>query len=371
MLFVRRVTALLSSLAAIVAVVLGSGRVEPAGAAVSSPVTLSGIDLHDGQVVKSGSTYYLYGTVYGCGFEWGVSGTPWCGFGVSMSASMAGPWSDPQLLFGPNEVDPFTGASWAVECGGTGAGCFNPRMIQRTGWGADDGVWVLWFNSPADYARNKANAYNVMGCNGPAGPCGPSAGAPYGSYHKPSLWVCGGNGDFVITTSPGRFPAIVCTMPDSTLAVEQLTQWGADGTGTGAADLAGLTSVESPGVWRDAASGTWVMTYSDPNCGYCAGTSTGYATAASLYGPWTAPANVGWSAPPWARRSVSPASCGGQPRTVSVLDGQPWQGIDLWHGTANETTAGLHFEPLVYRPATGSTGDGALWRPAVAPFTCV
>ena len=111
----------------------------PSLATSASSFTLTSIDLHDGMVVQAGGTYYLYGSMYGCGYTWLVSGTPWCGFGVSTAPSMTGPWSTPTLLFDPNQTDPFTGTSWQTECGGTGAGCFNPRMIQRT-WGPADGV---------------------------------------------------------------------------------------------------------------------------------------------------------------------------------------------------------------------------------------
>jgi hypothetical protein len=341
-------------------------------ATVLAPVTTAGVDLHDGQILKVGTTYYWYGTMYGCGFQWGQSG-PWCGFGVSMSSALTGPWSTPQLLFSPQSTDPWTGTTWAAECGSTGAGCFNPRMIVRTGWGPNDGVPILWFNSPADYSRSGANAYNVMGCNSLTGPCGPTAGPPYGSYNKPPLYVCSDNGDFSLISIPGQLPAIVCTMAGSSpLNIEQLNEWGAGGTGVGARTIGSLTGVESPGMWRDTATGSWVLTYSDPYCGYCAGTSTGYATASSPYGPWSAPGNVGWAAPSWSRRSISADSCGGQPRTVSVLDGQPWQVVDLWRGTANETSAGTHLQPLVYDPAlgTGTPGDGGLHRPPFTRWTC-
>ncbi|MFD9124364.1 hypothetical protein [Kitasatospora sp. NPDC059571] len=367
----RALAATLAALAAFL--VLLSAPAAPAAAAagpVPTPVTITGVDLHDGTIVKDGDTYYLYGTAYGCGFTWRTA-SPWCGFGVSTATSLTGPWSSPTLLFSPQDIDPWTGTSWASECGSTGEGCFNARMIQRTGWGYDDGVWILWFNSPADYSRSHANAYNAMGCAGPAGPCGPNAGV-HGSYTKPALWVCAANGDFSLITIPGQAPAIVCSMPGTaSLSVEQLAGNGVNGTGTGSRNLAGLATIEAPGMWQDAASGTWVMTYSDPSCGYCAGTPTGYATAASPYGPWTAPANAAAAGPVvYGRRDISPSSCGGQPRTVTVLDGQPYQLIDLWKGTPNETGASVRLEPLTYRPAVGATGDGGLWQPALAPFTC-
>ncbi|SFL94538.1 hypothetical protein, partial [Geodermatophilus ruber] len=315
---------------------LGVRRPRPGPAAFE----ITGLDLHDGMIVQVGGVYYLYGTQYACGFQWLTPNTPWCGFAVSTSTDRVN-WSPPRLLFDPNGVDPWNGQTWQQVCGGTGAGCFNPRMIQRSGWGVDDGAWILWFNAPQDFNATGANPYYAMGCAGPAGPCGAGSG-PRGSTHKPALGAyCGGNGDFAIVTPSSGRPVAICTDADQTLSQARLDVWGTNGDGTGARNLAGLTAVESPGAYQDAATGTWILTYSDPNCGYCSGTGTGYATAPSLLGPWTAPGGDS--------RRLSPTSCGGQPRTISVVDGYPFQGIDLWTGgNPNQTSARLRFEALTY-----------------------
>ena len=334
----------------------------PQGQVAIAPTSL---DLHDGMVARYGSTYYLYGTRYACGFTWRTPGTPWCGLGVSTAASMSGPWSSPVLLFPTSGRNAFNGKTWGQTCTGpSGNGCFNARMARRP-----DGVYILSFSAPGDYVVSRANAYYFMGCNGPAGPCGPTAGPPNGSANKPRLYVCGGNGDQAIVGS-GATAYLVCTQPDLTLDVEQLDRWWTNGTGTGARNLAGLTDVESPGVWRDPASGRWLMTYSSPHCGYCAGTGIGYATATGPLGPWTFPANVGVSAPVTGRRNISATSCGGQPRTVSLVDGQAYEGIDMWTGQMNETKAGQLFEALTYTPTTRHAGDGLPWLTPFAPFPC-
>jgi hypothetical protein len=90
-------------------------------------------------------------------------------------------------------------------------------------------------------AGTGANAYWVMGCNGPAGPCGSQAGGPHGSTHKPSLWVCADDGDFSIITS-GSSAAILCST--NYLSEEQLNVWWTDGTGSGTAGLAGIPLAE-------------------------------------------------------------------------------------------------------------------------------
>jgi hypothetical protein len=334
------------------------GNTVSASAAPTS-TTVRGIDLHDGTIQKFGSTYYMYGTKYGCGFQWYVANTPWCGFGVAKSSDMVH-WSTPTALFSPSEIDPYSRLTWTNECGASGRGCFNPRMIRRSGWGANDGVYVLWFNSPEDYARNGANAYNVMGCNGPAGPCGPKAGAPNGSYHKPSLYICSGNGDFTIYSEPGQ-TVMFCTMPGtSELRSEKLDKWGANGVNVGQRKLAGLSKIESPGVFRDSASGRYLLTFSDPSCGYCPGTASGYATGSSALGSFTVHGAM--------RRDFDPNSCGGQPRTVFTIDGVHYGWIDLWLGARNETKANIQLEPLTYSPNTSQYGQP--WTAEIRHYVC-
>jgi len=363
----RHLLAVLAALAGL----LGTAAPPAAAADTPAPFTLTA-DLHDGMIAQFGSAYYLYGTAYGCGFTWSRSGTPWCGFGAARADDRQGPYASPTPLFNPTDIDPYTGHDFRWLCGSTGQGCFNPRMIQRTGWGANDGAYLLWFNAPKAFADGATSAYYVMGCNSPTGPCGTTAGPPYGSTHRPTLHQCAGaDGDFTLTNDQTG-AAVLCTHagPTMSLAIERLTSWGSDGTDTGATNLANLTHVESPGIYHDAASNTWITTYSDPNCGYCTGTGTGYATAPALLGPWNAPANVGINPPPTGRRDLSATSCGGQPRTISHLDGQPWQGIDLWTGTLNQTSARQHYEPLHYTPTTVVAGDAQPWKPPFTPFSC-
>ncbi len=307
---------------AVPAAVLPAAAVAPV-----TGVTISGLDLHDGTLLRAGGRYHLYGTRYGCGFR--VSRpSPWCGLAVATAPNLAGPWSTPVTLVAP--TGSARGTTWQHTCGDSGAGCFNPRMVQRTGWGPDDGAWLLWFNAPDDWNSTGGNAYWVATCAGPDGPCGQPA--------KPILFLCWGNGDFSIVRDDPRPPVMLCTQPDQTLASERLAPSGTSGAGLGHQRLAGLTHVEAPGAYRDRASGRWVLTYSDPNCGYCAGTGTGYATAAALDGLWTAP--------PPGRRTLSATTCGGQPRTVVEPDGTPAELIDLWRGTPNETAAAVRLEPL-------------------------
>lgn len=324
---------------------------------------ITGLDLHDPMVLKRDGLYYLYGTQYACGFRWGVSTpTDFCGFGVATSPSLDGPWSPITTLFDPNSIDPWNGRTWVDQCTRlSNKGCFNPRMLQRP----SDGVWILAFNSPADYAENKANAYNFMGCAGPMGPCGPGA-SPNGSYNKPTLGICAANGDFGIY-SDGPNAYMVCTMPGTIgVSVEKLNKWWTGGLSEGERDLAGFDRSEGPGAYFDASSGKWVMTVNYFNCGYGSGCGLAYATASSPIGPWTTPQNWGYSVDPKARATISFNSCGGQPRTVSTVDNVPYQIIDLWvPGTAgdsrNQTDAGIIITPLVFNNQTNT--PGVPWHP--------
>lgn len=369
----RRRWGLLATLVLLAVTMLVATLVQPpqrAEAAVPQAVTIAGLDLHDGQVVKDGDRYVMVGTMYGCGFSWGSSWTDWCGFGVSTAPSLQGPWSSPSLLFDPNMPAPGTGMTFRQLCSAaSGAGCFNPRILSRTGWGPNDGAWILWFNSPAQFAMWGANAYWALGGNSATGPFGASAGPPFGSTGKPSLWSCHDNGDFSIVLDNPRPPMMLCTMADQTLGSERLSYWGASGQqGTGRHNLAGAVKAEAPGAYRDPDSGTWIMTFNELNCGYCSGSPTSYATASSVDGTWTSPPNVNtaWGATPLGRRGLSATSCGGQARTVVELDGQAYQWVDLWLGARNETDAKIHLEPLNYR---GPTPLGELWQP-FTPWSC-
>ena len=65
----RRLGALAVAALAVLALAV-SALVTPARAApVTTPIMITGHDLHDGTIVQDGGTYYLYGTMYKCGFE--------------------------------------------------------------------------------------------------------------------------------------------------------------------------------------------------------------------------------------------------------------------------------------------------------------
>jgi hypothetical protein len=345
-----------------------SATTKTAGAVVSAggAYDVSGLDLHDGAVYKDGATYYMVGTQYGCGYQWKVNSN-FCGFAVSSSTSLAGPWTAPVQLFSPNSADP-VGGTWQSSCAQNGSkGCFNPRMIKRS-----DGVWILWFNDVAHQTTSSNNAYVTMGCNGPAGPCGATAGPPYGSTHIPTLHQCNGdNGDYALISDSTGY-ALVCSYAGH-LSEEHLDKWLTNGnnTGTGWPGIAGgLSPIEGPGAFqRD--DGTWIMTASDPQCGYCSGTRAGYLTAPSMMGPWSYPPNLGFGQPTDGRRIFSATSCGGQPRSAAVIDGQPYEWYDIWYGSRNETNAHVVLDPLTVNSGTNAgSPDGSPLVPLLKGALC-
>lgn len=330
---------------------------------IQTSVEIDGLDLHDGTIYQDSGTYYLTGTRYGCGFQWAVAHTPWCGFGYATAPTLTGPWTYQGLYFDP--------ASWQTICGGTGAGCFNPRMEMRPDPG--DPVWILYFNAPAmGQPTGSASAYYAMGCNGPAGPCGASAGLPHGSTTQMPMGACArGGGDFTIVTDGGS-AWMACTDGSQAISVELLSSWWTGGTGTAITHAGGLTNVESPGMFR-LPDGWWVLTYSDPNCGYCPGAATAFAYADRPLGAYATPPNMG-AYNTAVRRGwpeISGNTCGAQPRTVATVDGLNYEIADFWYGSPNETNAGVGIFPLVRTAAALSQQPDGRSRPTpFLPFDC-
>ncbi|MGB6771171.1 MAG: hypothetical protein WBF51_04120 [Candidatus Dormiibacterota bacterium] len=312
-------------------------------------ITLRGIDLHDGTILRSHGLDYLYGTEYGCGFTWAVPYTPWCGYGVSESRSLRGPWTAPILLFSPQATADSTGwtldngLTWNTICSGQSAlGCFNPRMVYNP----TTRQWLLWFNDLADnirssFTNDEVSGYWVMGCEGPAGPCGSSVPGEFD--HKPNLPYCNLPGDDSVLTQ-GTEAAIICAPgPNLTLDEEGLTPNWEDGAPAHTVYASG--SAEGVGGFQ-LADGQWEIVYSTPGCGYCSGPPTdihgevhaGYAIGPSILGPWT------------DEGLLSSGYCKGQPRTVFKVSGLAYELVDEWTGAYNETTAALLMEPMGASP---------------------
>jgi len=278
----------------------------------SGPLTVSGLDAHDGDLLQIGDTAYLYGTSYGCGFVWGQP-SPFCGFRLYTSRDMRN-WLDHGLIFDPTVMQGL--------CDGA-AGCFNPRVRQ-----VEDG-FLLWFNiprRPGQLARFRAQS-------------------PLGPWQPDRDQAAAGNGDFTIWREGGQLWVFSTAMWQDIVI-----------TGPNGESKLGRRDVESPGVFK--ALGTYFLTVSDPNCGYCNGKRAAlgrnvrsgltYYTASRLPGPWT------------YRGQLIENAYNGQPRNVVMINRRPYEWIDLWVGTPKEAAAAVRLQPLTILPDSRLSLTGAV-----------
>jgi hypothetical protein len=320
--------------------VAAAGGTARADTAPAAPILVTGLDLHDGTVVTSGTTFYMLGTQYACGFDWGTT-SPWCGFGSASATTLSATWSAPTLLFSPStkiEAAGWTrdnGQTWDAICGTGGAGCFNPRMVQTPA-----GQWLLWFNATGDKSRD-ANPYWVMTCSGPQGPCG--------SPHKPAIYGCNKGGDFSIAVESAT-AYMICSGTGRIITIERLGRGDKDGVNVWHGMISN-GAAEGVGIGILHISTGYEAVWSQPNCGYCSGppllkaaasgateVQAGYATAPDISGPWT------------YQGMLSPDYCTGQPRTVFGAAGASWEWVDHWNGTAAEADAAVAMIPLEMTP---------------------
>src|SRR5689334_7049566 len=87
------------------------------------------LDAHDGSIIQVGTTFYLYGTSYACGYEY-QKNSAFCGFKV---------YSSPDLVH-------WTDRGYVVAPGACGY-CFRPHVVyNRT-----TGQYVLWADAGGRY----------------------------------------------------------------------------------------------------------------------------------------------------------------------------------------------------------------------------
>jgi len=112
------------------------------------------IDAHDGEIQRFGNRYYLYGTSYGCGFEWQRPGSPFCGFKAYSSPDLEH-WTDEGPLFDA------TTSYWQSRCDSGTLSCYRPHVAYN----AATERYVLWMNS-----YDVADGYHVLTSTSPTGP---------------------------------------------------------------------------------------------------------------------------------------------------------------------------------------------------------
>ncbi|TSJ39159.1 family 43 glycosylhydrolase [Mucilaginibacter corticis] len=281
------------------------------------------VDAHDGEIAYFNGTYYLYGTSYGCGFEWGHKDAPFCGFEVYSSKDMV-TWTDKGTLFDASTP------VWQTRCNGNTYGCFRPHVIYNS----KTKLYVLWIN-----VYDNRVGYRVFTSKTPVG--------PFVEQAEPKLAVnadaaVGGlnNGDHdTFVDDDGKaYLAYTDWHAKGAIAIEQLSDDYLTGTGK-VVQAVTKESTEAPALFKR--KGIYYLIYSDPNCGYCGGTGASYRTAKSPLGPWS------------EGIKISDNSCGGQPSFVSSIKLKTGDvflfGSDLWNNAAkNESLANYYWAPLKF-----------------------
>jgi hypothetical protein len=292
------------------------------------------IDAHDGEIALFNGTYYLYGTSYDCGFEWGNKNAPFCGFKVYSSIDMQN-WADRGFLFNAKtEV-------WQTRCNGNTYGCFRPHVV----FNSKTQLYVLWIN-----VYDNVSGYRVFTSKTPVGPFTEVAEPKLAvNSNAPAAGLNNGDHDTFIDDDGTAYLAYTDWRTKGTIVIEKLSSDYLTGTGEVARSVTdGQT--EAPGMFKR--NGIYYVVYSDPNCGYCSGTGTSYKTAKSPLGPWS------------EGKKISDNSCGGQPSFVSTIklnSGNVYLfGSDLWNNAAkNEALANYYWAPLTFNT------DGS-----IIPMTC-
>lgn len=281
------------------------------------------VDAHDGEIAYFNGTYYLYGTSYGCGFEWGHKDAPFCGFEVYSSKDMV-TWTDRGQLFDASTP------VWQTRCNGNTYGCFRPHVIynKRTR------KYILWIN-----VYDNQIGYRVFTSKTPVGPFVEQA-EPKLAVNSDAAVAGLNNGDHdTFVDDDGKaYLAYTDWRAKGAIAIEQLSDDYLTGTGK---VIRAVTkeNTEAPALFKR--KGVYYLIYSDPNCGYCGGTGASYRTAKSPLGPWS------------EGIQISNNSCGGQPSFVSSIKLKSGDvflfGSDLWNNAAkNESLANYYWAPLKF-----------------------
>jgi hypothetical protein len=285
------------------------------------------IDAHDGEIAYFDGVFYLYGTSYDCGYEWGNKNASFCGFKAYTSKDMVN-WTDKGFLFDAQTP------VWQSRCNGSTYGCYRPHVIYNQ----KNNLYVLWIN----VYDNKVG-YRVFTSTNPVGPFKEIA-EPTLAINKDASVAGLNNGDhdLFVDDDGTAYLAFTDWRAGGAITIEKLN---ADYTsGTGACSKVTKGRTEAPGMMKR--NGKYYVLYSDPNCGYCSGTGTSYRTAPSPLGPWSPDIDS-------PGINISSDSCGGQPSFVSTIKLKPdvifLYGSDLWNnGAKNEALANFYWAPLSF-----------------------
>jgi hypothetical protein len=296
------------------------------------------IDAHDGEIAYFDGVFYLYGTSYDCGYEWGNKDAPFGGFKVYSSKDLVN-WTDKGFLF--DAKTPI----WQSRCNGSTYGCYRPHVIYNK----KNNLYVLWING-----YDNRSGYHVFTSPSPVGPFTETAEPTLVDSTNASVGgLNNGDHDLFVDDDGTAYLAFTDWRGGGAITIERLNADYTSGTGVFSKVTKGRT--EAPGMMKR--NGKYYVLYSDPNCGYCSGTGTSYRTAPSPLGPWSPDIES-------PGISISSDSCGGQPSFVSTIklksDVIFLYGSDLWNnGAKNEALANFYWAPLTF------AADGS-----INPITC-
>ena len=232
-------------------------------------------------------------------------------------------WTDQGFLFNA-KTD-----LWQSRCNGSTYGCYRPHVAYNQ----KSKQYVLWIN-----VYDNSVGYRVFTSSSPTGPfietvqpmLAINNNAPVGGLNN-------GDHDIFVDEDGTAYIAYTDWRSGGAITVEKLNADYTSGSGRYVKVTAGQT--EAPALMKR--NGKYYLLYSDPNCGYCAGTGTSYRTASSPLGPWSKDIKI------------SSDSCGGQPSFISTIKLRSetifLYGSDLWNnGAKNEALANFYWAPLTF-----------------------
>ncbi|MET0934828.1 MAG: family 43 glycosylhydrolase, partial [Luteibacter sp.] len=222
--------------------------------------------------------------------------------------------------------------------------CFRPHVV----FNARTKQYVLWINS-----YDVSVGYHVFTSAEPTGPFveAPLPKLAINTTQPPGLNH--GDHDVFVDTDGTAYLAFTDWRQKGDLVIEMLDPSYL--TGTGRYARVGLKATEAPSLFRRG--DTYYLTFSDPNCGYCA-TGTSYLRAGSPLGPWEGKSASTIEEKQHRGLRLGEDSCGGQPADVAMLPGREgtvylYQS-DRWdNANPNETHATHYWEPLRFTAAGG------------------
>jgi hypothetical protein len=280
------------------------------------------IDAHDGEIAYFDGVFYLYGTCYDCGYEWGNKSAPFCGFKTYSSKDLVN-WTDRGFLFDAKTP------VWQTRCNGSTYGCYRPHVIYNK----KTALYVLWIN-----VYDNRVGYRVFTSKDPVGPFLEIAEPKLAvNNDAPVAGLNNGDHDTFVDDDGTAYIAYTDWRSGGAIAIEKLNADYTSGTGE---YVKAVTPVQTEAPALMKRNGKYYVLYSDPNCGYCSGTGTSYRTAPSPLGPWS------------KGIKISGNSCGGQPSFVSTIKLKTevifLYGSDLWNGAKNEALANFYWAPLAF-----------------------